>query len=79
MTTLEALYDKIFYTLIASQLKHIALPAIGTGSYGMPKEASARIAVSRAQHYAERHQITVEFSIQTEDEFNIYNKLIESK
>jgi len=48
LLVLEVLYDRIFVTLRALGLSHIALPALGTGSFGMPPEESARVAVAAA-------------------------------
>lgn len=52
---LDAMYDKIFYLFRRRGGYSIALPAIGVGSYLMPKRESSQIAILHANLFLKRN------------------------
>lgn len=49
---LKSLYREIFIAFVALQnAKHISIPSIGTGSYGLEKEMAANIAICEAINF----------------------------
>jgi O-acetyl-ADP-ribose deacetylase (regulator of RNase III) len=53
---LESCYRKSFEMAIASGVRTIAFPGIGTGVYGYPKEAAARIAIGVMREFERRFE-----------------------
>lgn len=69
---LESLYNRIFSTMSAYGFISVALPPLGTRSYGMPKQASARIAVTRALALARQEKLAVHFCVPENEDFQYY-------
>lgn len=77
---LTSLYIDIFISFMALRHEnHLAIPAIGTGSYGLEKEEAAQIAVREASKFlnAEPAHI-VTFCLFSEDDLAVYKTALKS-
>lgn len=62
-----------------NKLETIAFPNISTGIYGFPKERAAKIAIKTAREWKENNIKKIYFVCFDEENYNIYNNLIEAK
>ena len=69
---LESLYNRIFSTMVAYGFTSMALPPLGTRSYGMPKQESAHIAVTRALAFASFANLAIFFCVTQMEDFQYY-------
>lgn len=69
---LEALYNRIFSTMVAYCYTSLALPPLGTRSYGMPKQISAHIAVARAVAFAKLANLAIYFCVPEKEDYQFY-------
>ncbi len=73
---LDTMYKNIFLAFGAMKEQTIVLPPMGTRSFGMPKEESARIALHNALGFLMEHpQKHVTFTLTDTVEFNLYKSL----
>jgi O-acetyl-ADP-ribose deacetylase (regulator of RNase III) len=69
---LSGLYHKIFSAFLGLKYPKIALPPMGTRSYGMPKSESSYIALANALNFTRGHLIEICFCVIDEQEHQIY-------
>lgn len=77
LSILRILYENIYDCFQKTNLKTILMPPLGTRSFGMPKDDSARIAVDKATQFSSAYpdkQIT--FSVIDPDEYYFYERLL---
>ncbi|OGW83880.1 MAG: O-acetyl-ADP-ribose deacetylase [Omnitrophica bacterium GWA2_52_8] len=74
-TLLRSAYETSFEAAVRLGLKTIAFPAIGTGVYGYPKEAAARIALAAGNKYAP-HFDRIYFVCFSDPDVAVYESLL---
>ena len=62
-----------------NRLKSIAFCCIATGVFGFPKKEAAKIAVDTVKEYKKHSDIKVIFNVFTDDDLNIYKKILGNK
>jgi len=75
-TVLAELYKNIFEAIAVLDVKTVAVPPIGTRSYGFPMREAAEIAVVVSQRFVEATGDTVEFFVIDKEEHTIYCNLL---
>lgn len=74
---LRTLYQKIFSEFIGLNFQKIALPSIGTRSFGFPKERAASIAILEAARAVVDHEIEIIFSLSNNEDLAKYSDAID--
>lgn len=64
---LENCYRNAFQLAIKKQIKSIAFPAVSTGTYGYPKNAAAKIALSVMKYYESQMEEIIACCFSAED------------
>jgi O-acetyl-ADP-ribose deacetylase (regulator of RNase III) len=59
VSLLRSAYDQAFAVAEVCGFESVAVPAIGMGIFGIPKEVVARVATSSARQYAHKIDITI--------------------
>jgi O-acetyl-ADP-ribose deacetylase (regulator of RNase III) len=73
---LRDLYGRIFDTIATLHARTVAIPPLGTRSYGFPKAESAEIAVERARVFDQSTTCEVTFSVIDDQERAHYSAVL---
>jgi O-acetyl-ADP-ribose deacetylase (regulator of RNase III) len=73
---LKQLYVNIFEAIKKLAVRTIAIPPIGTRSYGFPMHEAAEIAVNEVKRFVCATGCCVEFSVVEEREYCMYRDLL---
>ena len=73
---LKKCYTNCLEKAVGLKLKTIAFCCISTGVFGYPKEEAASLAVRAVKEYPNRAGIKVIFDVFTEDDYEIYGRLL---
>jgi O-acetyl-ADP-ribose deacetylase len=74
---LRQLYVRIFATVAELGAKTVAVPPIGTRSYGFPVHEAAKLAFEAAKHFVCATGCCLEFSVIDKREYAIYRNLLQ--
>ena len=71
---LKSCYNSCLNIVVENSIKSIAFCCISTGIFGFPKVDAAKIAVETVEEF--NKEIKVVFNVFTDEDYNIYNKLL---
>lgn len=73
---LENCYASCLETAVQNSVRNIAFCCISTGVFGFPQKEAAEIAVRTVRKFQKGHNIEVIFNVFTENDYEIYSRLL---
>ena len=73
---LQSCYQSCLELAVQNEIKSIAFCCISTGVFGFPQKEAAEIAVDTVRTFRKSHNIEVIFNVFTENDYEIYRRLL---